>query len=61
MLLLSAPFWFTFIIVLSIVFMINYVSQTYLMKKKDHKINRKSITILSIQSLAIALLLTFVV
>lgn len=61
MLLLTAPFWFTFIIVLSIVFMINYISQSYLMKKNDHKINRKSIAILSVQSLAIALLLNFVV
>lgn len=61
MLLLSAPFWFTFIIVLSIVFMINYISQTYLMKKNDHKVNRKSIAILSVQSLVIALLLNFLV
>lgn len=41
--------------------MINYISQSYLMKKNDHKINRKSIAILSVQSLAIALLLNFVV
>jgi len=61
MMLLSAPFWFTFIIVLIIVFMINYISQTYLMKKNDHKVNRKSIAILSVQSLVIALLLNFLV
>lgn len=61
MLSLSAPFWFTFIIALSIVFMINYISQTYLMKKDDHKVNRKSIVIHSVQSLVIALLLTFLV
>jgi len=56
MLELSAHFWVSLIVV----FIINYISQTYLMKKKDHKINWNSIAILSIQSLVIALLLTFV-
>ncbi len=60
MLVFSAPFWFTFIIVLIIVFIINYISQTYLIKKTDHKIGWNSIAILSVQSLMIAIVLTFI-
>ena len=51
---------FDFIVVLIIVFIINYIVQTILMKKKDHKIKLKSVVILLIQSVIISLLLYFV-
>ncbi|MYL45725.1 hypothetical protein GLV94_08700 [Virgibacillus halodenitrificans] len=60
MLELSAPFWFSFIIVLIVVFIINYISQTYLMKKKEHKIIWKSAAILFAQSLAITIILEII-
>lgn len=53
-------FIFAFIIVLIIVFIINYISQTFLMKKKDHKLELKSVGILLVQSVIISLLLYFV-
>jgi len=60
MLEMSGPFWFSFTIVLIIVFIINYITQTYLMKKKDYKVDLNSVAILFTQSLVIVLLLTFI-
>lgn len=60
MLELSAPFWFGFIVVLVIVFIINYISQTYLMKKEGHKINWNSVVVLFIQSLVITIILEMI-
>jgi hypothetical protein len=54
---IEMPFLFSFLITLVIVLIINFISQTYLMKKNDYKIRWKSVAVLLIQSLLITVLL----
>lgn len=51
------PFLLAFVSVFAIVFIIHYISQTYLLKKKEFKTSRSSILILLVQSAAITALL----
>ncbi|OAH59865.1 hypothetical protein AWH49_18245 [Domibacillus aminovorans] len=55
------PFIFGFIFTLFIVLVINYITQTYLLKKNNHKIDFKSFGIILLQSILISVILTFVV
>ncbi|PLR79246.1 hypothetical protein CU633_00470 [Bacillus sp. V3-13] len=59
MLVIKSPFWFSFIAVLIIVLLINFVAQTYLMKKNNYKVKWKSVVVLVFQSLLITLLLNW--
>jgi hypothetical protein len=54
---IEMPFLFSFLITLVIVLIINFISQTYLMKKNDYKISWESVAVLLIQSLLITVLL----
>lgn len=54
---IEAPFLFSFLVTLVIVLIINFISQTYLMRKNDYKIKWKSVVVLLIQSLLITVLL----
>lgn len=53
----SSTLWFTFIIVFVLVFITNYVSQTYLKKKKGFKLSWGTILVSAIQSMVITFLI----
>ncbi|MDQ0225837.1 hypothetical protein CHH83_22405 [Bacillus sp. 7586-K] len=53
---IKSPFWFTFIIVFIVLFLINFISQTYLMKKEDYKISWGSIVVLVFQGIVISII-----
>ncbi|MGN7942415.1 hypothetical protein [Virgibacillus sp. 6R] len=53
---IKSPFWFTFIIVFIVLFLINFITQTYLMKKEDYKISWGSIVVLVFQGIVISII-----
>ncbi|CDQ18562.1 hypothetical protein SAMN05192559_101826 [Halobacillus karajensis] len=57
MLTVDSPFLFTLLIVFIVVFVINFISQTYLMRKENYKIRWKSMSIIIVQTLLITLIL----
>jgi hypothetical protein len=60
MVIIESNFLFNFLVVLIIVLIINFISQTYLMKKNNYKVKWKSLIVLLIQSLLITILLNWI-
>ncbi|WP_409291400.1 hypothetical protein [Peribacillus sp. SCS-37] len=53
----STPFWFVFLCVAVLLFVINFITQTYIMRVESFKTSRKSLIVLGMQSLVITILL----
>ncbi len=56
----TSPFWFSLTIVIIIMFIINYITQAFILKEKGKIISSGFIFVLLAQSLAITIILEFV-
>ncbi|WP_409296873.1 hypothetical protein V1498_03205 [Peribacillus sp. SCS-26] len=53
----SSPFWLGFLFVAVLLFVINFITQTYVMRVESFTTSRKSLIVLGMQSLVITILL----
>lgn len=56
----TSPFWFSLLIVMIIMFLINYFAQTFISKKKGEILTWGFFSVLLIQSLVITILFEFI-
>jgi len=56
----TSPFWFSLIVVIIIMFIINYLAKAFILKEKGKIISLSFIFVLLIQSLVITVILEFI-